>query len=240
MELQPETGVGRALSVGRTVIYHKIKDIVDTHTEITVDKVAHVTFNVSREQLQPFTNSHRRDEAGGYHVPVDFLLPNRDHLTPIHTSPNKECVKIKMDALPTSPQGIHYIQQVPFDCQLELNDHMGADAMATKFIEAQATFDPYSSASYCKLLPSPRNINSGEALSTRDGLKLSMKVMAYDFSRTYFIVSESLDVPFIPAFFVSRKKVLLNAADTSVEVTISGLPQQLQALKVSISLVSKA
>ena len=34
LHIQPETGVAIALSTGRAVVYHKIKDVIDTHTEV--------------------------------------------------------------------------------------------------------------------------------------------------------------------------------------------------------------
>ncbi|CAI8001295.1 Nuclear pore membrane glycoprotein 210-like [Geodia barretti] len=44
MHLSPGTGVGTARSPGRAVIYHKIKGVSDTHTEITVKRVAEVGY----------------------------------------------------------------------------------------------------------------------------------------------------------------------------------------------------
>ncbi|KAL5479756.1 hypothetical protein EMCRGX_G023329 [Ephydatia muelleri] len=55
LHIQPETGVAMALSTGRAVVYHKIKDIIDTHTELTVARIHDITFNLTRE-LPHFTN----------------------------------------------------------------------------------------------------------------------------------------------------------------------------------------
>ena len=36
LELDPSTGVARAVSSGRAVIYHNVDGIVDTHTEVSI------------------------------------------------------------------------------------------------------------------------------------------------------------------------------------------------------------
>ena len=36
LELDSSTGVARAVSSGRAVIYHKVDDTVDTHTEVSM------------------------------------------------------------------------------------------------------------------------------------------------------------------------------------------------------------
>lgn len=233
MTLSPGSGVGRATGVGRTVVYHKIEDTTDTHTEITVAKVESVEFNVTRELLTPFTNGHRQEDLEDYQLPVQFFLSGRDTFTPIHTSPNMECLKVTMGMETPPHRGrFYYIQQVPFECQVELRDHTGADVMAARYLGAQATFDPYTSESYCKLLrvESPTSV---EGLSTRDGLRLSLKVVAFDLSQSYSIMSDALAVPFEPGFHVSRREVTMSVIDSTSELTLIGLLHQLQTIKVS-------
>ena len=94
MQLQANSGVGRTMGVGRTVVYHKVENDVDTYTEITVEKVGQVVFNVTQNELGIFTNGLREAELGDYTLPVHFLLPNREQFSRLHTSPNKECLKL--------------------------------------------------------------------------------------------------------------------------------------------------
>ncbi len=232
VELLPDSGVGQAMAVGRTVVYHKIKEVIDTHTEITVAKVNHVAFNVSGN-LKTFTNGERSSMLGNYRIPVEFLLPNDEPFSLIHSSPNKECLKhaangdIDVSSIPFG--GLYYIQQVPFKCQLQLTDRTGADAMATSYIEARAVFDPYTGQSFCELRP----LDNPEGLASREGLRLSLKVTAFDLSNTYSVFSESLVIPFLPAFHLSRSGVMLGAMETTTEVTVTGLFHILQSLEVS-------
>ena len=37
LELDPSTGVARAVSSGRAVFYHNVDDMVDTHTEVSIN-----------------------------------------------------------------------------------------------------------------------------------------------------------------------------------------------------------
>lgn len=240
--LFPETGVGRAVGVGRTVVYHKQKGAVDTHTEITVAKVDEVVLDASLNSLGPFTNG---PQQGGeeYGVPVQFLMAagddgegassQRETFSPVHTSPSKECLKVTM-GIETPPiiGSVYYIQQVPFECIPELRDQNGVDIGASKYLSAQATFDPHTGKSYCKLLPVESSV-SVETLSIRDGLKLSLRVVAFDHARSYSVESQARDVPFEPAFHVSRSEVILSARDTSSEVMVTGLSRQLHTLQVS-------
>lgn len=234
MTLEANSGLGRAAGVGRTVVYHKIEDTTDTHTEITVAKVEGVEFNVSAETLPPFTNGQREEGLGEYLLPVLFLLQGRETFSPIHTSPNKECMKVTMGMETPPPRGrFYYIQQVQFECYVELRDHTGVDVMAAKFLVAQATFDRYTGESYCKLLPVYMSA-SPESLATRDGLRLGVKVMAFDLSRSYSVMSRSLAVPFEPGFHLSRREVIMSVMDASTEITVIGLLHQLQTIKVCV------
>ena len=254
MTLDPTSGIGNATGVGRTVVYHKVEDTTDTHTEITVTKVERAEFNVSTATLAPFTNGRRREGAGDYRLPVQFRPgggaagDNNNNnnnnnnggetFTPIHTSPNKECLRVtmgmEMEAPPTQRGRFYYIQQVPFECHAELRDATGADVGASRYLDAQATFDPYTGESYCSLLPvdTPSSSSSGEGLATQDGLRLSLRVTAFDRLQSYFVMSDSLAVPFEPGFHLSRRELILSSIDTSLELTVTGLLHVLQTIKV--------
>lgn len=226
IRVQPETGVAIALSTGRAVIYHKIRDMIDTHTEITVAKVHEVKLNVT-EKLPTFTNAARQRELGTYRIPVDFLHGNGDlRFSLVQVSPNPACMEeTNVD------EGDVFIQQVPFECLAELR---GANnLLATqKFVGTEASFEPSTGQSYCSVVPvdDPHAI---ETLSTLDELTITLRVRAFDFTQTYEILSEELGIPFVPAFSLSRKSITLTALDTAAEITVSGLPSQLQALQVT-------
>ena len=233
MQLEPGTGVGRAVGVGTTVVYHKVKDTTDTHTEITVAKVAGVVLSSnSTHALGTFTNGHRPAESGDYLLPVAFNMPGGEQFSPVHTSPNKECLKVAMGIEKLPPLGkVYYIQQVLFDCRAELQDRRGMDVMTHKYVVAQPTFDPYTGEYFCKLAP-VESPGSSESLSVKDELRLSVVVEAYDFARSYSVLSEKQDVPFEPGFYLSRREVIISAMDLSSELTVTGLTHQLNTIKV--------
>ena len=224
IRVQPETGVATAISTGRAVIYHKIENIIDTHTEITVSKVQEVNFNVTEKNLPTFTNAQRQPELGIYKIPVEFLHGTGE-FSLLHVSPNPACseeTNITKDGT--------YIQQVPFECIIELTDS-GALLSGCKFIRVEAVFSSIVGKSYCTLYP-VEEAHAVETLSTMEGLSLSLQVRAFDLTQTYDVYSSKLSIPFIPAFSLSRSKIVLSPTDTAAEVTVTGLPKQLQALQV--------
>ena len=228
MEVDGETGVGHALAVGRTVVYHKIHDIIDTHTEITVAKVDRVVFDVDSGNMATFTNGRRQHRLGDYHVPVRFLQVNGDEFSPLYTSSNTECLRRTSGDEGAWPGA--RVQQVPFECYLELREHGGLNAMATEYMGTEAVFDLLTGTASCKLLPLVTD--SAGALSIKDGLQLSLKVVVFDLFRTYSVTVKDLAVPFVPAFYIERKQVVLSMSDSSTELVVRGLPKQLQTIKV--------
>ena len=229
MEVEGASGVGLALTVGRTVIYHKIHDVIDTHTEITVAKVGQVVFDVDKSRIPIFTNGCRQRGLGDYLIPVKFLQENGEEFSPLHSSQDKRCLsRLSGDRKVWSGARL---QQVPFECHLELREQDGSNAMVTEYIVTETTFDPSTGATSCKLLP--LDTDSAEGLSVKDDLQLSLKVVAFDLTRTYSVTSEKLAIPFVSAFYIERKEVILSAKDSSTELIIRGLPMQLQTMKVS-------
>lgn len=237
IQLSPETGIGTAKSPGRAVIYHKIKGVSDTHTEITVKRVEEVVIKANEKELPLFTNAQRQKELGVYSVHVSFYhaLGQREasghdkgYFTSLTLSPNPACSS-EVGLTGRSGGGL-FIQQVPFQCLLELNDN-GHPLETEQFIFAEPHFDPKYGTSSCYLLPN--NVHQAvEFLSTKDKLMLSLKVKAFDSAGTYEVFSSPLTVPLLPAFSLSRDNVTLTSTDTSTTITVTGLPHQLQAIQV--------
>lgn len=224
IRIQPETGVAVALSTGRAIIYHKIQDVIDTHTEIAVTKVHEVNFDRS-ESLPTFTNAPRQQELGAYKIPVKFVQPSTgEEFSLLRVGPNRGCSQ----EVNASEHGT-YIQQVPFECILELKSDRSV-VPANRFIQANAVFEQTSGESFCQL--SPIDHGAVETLSTMEKTLLTVVVKAYDYTKTYEVFSKSMNVPFVPAFSVSRSHITLTPTDTAAEVTVTGLPEQLQALQV--------
>ena len=228
VSLQPDTGVGTAVSPGTTVIYHKILEVIDTHTEITVSKVSEVVFNTSTG-LSTFTNAPRQEELGDYHVRVDFYHSGKDQqFSLIQVSPNRACAE---EVGITNPSDV-YIQQVVFECLLELKDRNGNTLPASKYFTSEPHFDGKSGLSFCKLGGTSDPLAS-ETLAIIDGLSLMLTARAFDLSQTYQVFSQVLGIPFVPAFSLNRQRIVLNMKEQSTEVRVTGLPRQLQSLKVS-------
>ena len=245
MQLSPETGIGTAKSPGRAVIYHKIKGVSDTHTEITVKRVEEVIIKANEKELPLFTNAQRQKELGAYSVLVSFYhthddrsslataVTNQDkgYFTSLLVSPNPACSS--ESRLDIASSGGSYIQQVPFECLLELRDD-GNLLESERFISAQPHFDHRYATSSCYLVPSGDK-HAVEFLSTKDKLTLKLKVKAFNYAATYKVFSSPLSIPLLPAFSVSRDNITLTSNDPSTTITITGLPRQLQAIQVSYS-----
>ena len=186
--LQPDTGVGTAISPGTTVVYHKILEVIDTHTEITVSKVSEVVFNTS-SGLSVFTNAPRQEELGDYRIRVDFCHSGEEEqFSPIQVSPNKVCAE-EVGITNPSDESQLFIQQVPFECILELKDRDGVALPAAKYFTSEAHFDGRSGLSYCKLGGTSDPLSS-ETLAVIDGLSLMLTVRAFDSSQTYQVFSQ--------------------------------------------------
>ena len=237
IQLSPETGVGVARSPGRAVIYHKIKGVSDTHTEITVKRVEEVVVKGNERERPPFTNAPRQKELGLYSILVSFYHTHGDgttgtsdkgYFTSLLTSPHPACANEV-----GVPVGGVYIQQVPFHCLLELRD--GETVLESeRFISAEPHFDHRYGTSSCVLLPSGDQ-HALEFLSTKERLSLGLKVKAFDSAGTYEVFSTPHPVPILPAFSVSRENVTLSSADPSTTITVTGLPRQLQAIQVRVT-----
>ena len=239
MQLSPETGIGTAKSPGRAVIYHKIKGVSDTHTEITVKRVEEVVIKTNEVDLPLFTNAQRQKELRVYSVPVSFYhthtqgrttgpgIFDKGYFTSLPVSPNPTC---SSDLVGEEEGGRGYIQQVPFQCLLELKDS-GSLLESQRFISARAHFDHKYGTSSCFLLPN-NDHQAVEFLSTKEKLSLSVKVKAFDSAGTYEVFSSPVSVPLLPAFSLSRDNITLTSADPSTTITVTGLPRQLQAIHV--------
>jgi len=233
----PDGGVagGGGVAVGRTVVYHKINDVIDSHTEITVVKVEKVEVGVAGVNPSIFTNGRRVRSLGEYRVPVAFFHDANSSFTAVYFSSDKRCVGQGGEHAEGVARGVAEVQlqQVAFDCQLEMRDREGSGIPAEEYILAEATFDASTGASFCRL--SPKETTTAEELASREDLQLRLKVVAGDFSRSYFVASEKLDVPFVPAFYVGRKDVYISAREGATEISVTGVKRQLQALKVSFN-----
>ena len=233
MQLSPETGIGTAKSPGRAVIYHKIKGVSDTHTEITVKRVEEVVIKANEKELPLFTNAPRREELGAYSVLVSFYhtqgprstTHDKGYFTSLIVSPNPAC-----SSEASIESGGVYVQQVPFECLLELTNN-GSPLDSQRFISTRAHFDHKYGTSSCVLLPI-KDHQAVEFLSVKDKLSLSLKVKAFDSASTYQVFSSALSVPLLPAFSLSRDNVTLTASDPSTTLSVTGLPRQLQAIQV--------
>ena len=156
---------------------------------------------------------------------MKFVQPSTgEEFSLLRVGPNRGCSQ----EVNTSEHGT-YIQQVPFECILELKSDRNV-VPVNRFIQANAVFEQTSGESFCQL--SPIDHGAVETLSTMEKTLLTVVVKAYDYTKTYEVFSQSMNVPFVPAFSVSRSHITLTPTDTAAEVTVTGLPEQLRALQV--------
>ncbi|XP_065903533.1 nuclear pore membrane glycoprotein 210-like isoform X3 [Dysidea avara] len=223
------SGVAVAKSTGRTAIYHKIRDVIDTHTEVTVAKIHNITVT-NGNQLGQFTNVMTSQP---YHVMITFHHDNSHHgngatFTPLITSPHLACVN---GSGGTTPPTV-YIQQIGFDCVLSIKSPTHPQISQSDVSSAVSVFDNTTGTSYCHLVPT-NNKATLRLLSSINDITMTLQVRAYDFTQSYEVFSELVRIPFVPAFVLSSEEVLLGSCDASAKVEVWGTPQQLNNIQVS-------
>jgi len=243
------SGVAVAKSTGQTAVYHKIKDVIDTHTEVpctlisvhhymllqvTVAKIHNVTV-ANGNQLKQFTNVMTSQP---YHVMITFYHDNSHHgngatFTPLFTSPNPACTN-ESGATPSRL----YLQQVEFDCLLIIKSPTHPQISQSDVANAVSVFDSTTGTSYCHLVPAS-NKAAQRLISSINDITITLQIRAYDFMRSYEVWSEPIQIPFVPAFVLSSEEVWLGSCDASVKVEVWGTPQQLDNIQVSSIVASE-
>ena len=183
-----------------------------------------------------FTNAQRPDELGPYLIPVEFKDEhNNTDFTLLQASPNKACLEgIVKDNTLNALDDVIYLQQVKFDCVLELQS-FGNVLLTSKYVASNPLFDHVTGRSYCNLLPVLDDDGARKTISTMDHLRLTLKVKAKDFDETYDVWSELLSIPFYPAFHCDIVNVSLTTYQHTSLLTISGLNTILNSLQVNES-----
>ena len=181
--------------------------------------------------MSVFTNSPRQDEVETYLIPVEFKdEQNNTDFTFLTASPNKACLNGLNFERQQVSDGTIYLHQVDYECILDLQN-AGNVLPVSKFIIAKPFFDWKTGQSFCELLPGTDSDALG-TLTTMSQLSLTLKVKAKDFDGTYEVFSQSLEVPFLPAFSIDISSVLLTSHKSTVLFTTLGLPKILQSLQV--------
>lgn len=172
-----------------------------------------------------------------YHVVVTFYHDNNHRgngatFTPLFTSPNPACAN---ESGATPPR--LYIQQVVFDCLLDVKSPTHPQISKSDVANAVSVFDNRTGTSYCHLVPTS-NKAAQRLISSISDIIITIQMRAYDFTGSYEVWSEPVRIPFVPAFVLSSEEVLLGSCDASVNVEVWGTPQQLENIQVSNTLIS--
>lgn len=208
--------------------------------QISVATVKRVFINASSSSLPVFTNAHRPENLGHYLVPVEFKDEHNDSdFTLLQASTDKDCLssdnqQVK-DCVANDEErgttGLLYLQQVSFDCILELRNE-GNLLPTSSYIIARSYFDPFTGSSACQFLEAPGDSESTKSLSLMAGLSLSLRIKARDFDSSYEVWSESVSIPFQPSFSLDVTNVTLTSLQHSLPLSVSGTQQVLQSIQV--------
>lgn len=182
---------------------------------------------ISSTQRVPFTNAAGPND---YTVPVEFHRGG-EAFTPLEMVDKPNCISAVVGKASTNTKS-RFIQQVDFSCLLSLISSHGSLMDAARYMTAAAVFDETSGGYFCALLPG-NDTSSRSNIATETGVKLSLKVLAGDFDSSYSVESETVGVPFVPAFSVSHASVTLTQSEKVAKVVVMGTPEQLRQLKVS-------
>ena len=195
---------------------------------------------MSTSSLPVFTNAHRPDNLGPYLVPVEFKDEHNDSdFTLLQASTDKDCLSdneqvkdcVTNEEKRGSSPGLLYLQQVSFDCILELRNE-GNPLPTSNYIIARSIFDPHAGSSACQLLEVPGDAETSKSLSLMTGLSLNLRVKARDFDSSYEVWSESVSIPFQPAFSLDVTNVTLTSQQHSLPLSVSGTHHVLQSIQV--------
>ena len=244
------SGMAIAKTTGRTVIYHRIKDTVDTHTEVcilindhcmkyivqvTVVSVNKISID-NINQLGVFTNAITSQQP--YHVMLTFYhkdgpftsLPvTNSHSTCYNRSTISEQPVIEqINTLPV------YLQQVGFDCLLTVKSPTHPQISQSDVAKAVAVFDKRSGKSYCHLMPTS-NSASQRLLSIINDVTMTLQIIAYDFDHSYTVSSTLVEIPFVPSFVLSQQHIKLGSCDATGKIEVWGTNDQLNNLQVTIT-----
>ena len=232
------SGVAIAKTTGRTAIYHKIKDIVDTHTEVCIlinDHHSMLTLQVSvvkvhnisiDSQSEVFTNVMTSQE---YHVMITFNHKDGP-FTPIPATTGcySNFTGIHDTTLNTQPA---YLQQVGFDCLLTVKSPTHPQISQSDVAKAVAVFNNRSGKSYCHLMPTS-NSATQRLLSIFNDVTMTLQVVAYDFDHLYTISSAPVRIPFVPSFVLRQQQIKVGSCDPSTKIEVWGTKDQLTNLQV--------
>ena len=176
----------------------------------------------------PFTNAAGPSD---YTIPVEFHRGGGEAFTPLEVVDKPDCISATSGRTATAAKS-RFIQQVHFSCVLSLISAHGSLMDAGRYMTAAAVFDVTTGDYLCALLPVNDTSSHGN-IATESGMKLSLKVVASDFDGSYSVESETVGVPFVPAFSVSHASVTLTQSEKVAKVVVMGTPEQLKQLKVS-------
>ena len=183
---------------------------------------------VRSTQHVPFTNAVGPSE---YTVPVEFRRQEGETFTPLEVVDKPDCISATTGRAGASVKA-RFIQQVDFSCELSLISVHGSLMDANRFMSAAAAFDVTTGNYYCALSPG-NDTSANSHIAAESGMRLSLKVIAGDFDGSYSVESETVGVPFVPAFSVSHASVTLSQSEKAAKVIVMGTPEQLNQLKVS-------
>ena len=232
------SGVAIAKTTGRTAIYHKIKDVVDTHTEVcvlindqhsmftiqvTVVKVHNISID---SQSEVFTNVMTSQE---YHVMLTFNHKDGP-FTPILATTGCYSNSTGMHDATLNTQPV-YLQQVGFDCLLTVKSPTHPQISQSDVAKAVAVFNNRSGKSYCHLMPTS-NSATQRLLSIFNDVTMTLQVVAYDFDHLYTVSPAPVRIPFMPSFVLRQQQIKVGSCDHSTEIEVWGTKDQLTNLQV--------
>lgn len=219
VSINSTTGMAMATAAGTATIYYKIPQLYSAQTEVKVESLSYI--HVSRDDALVITNIPRLD-GRGYVIPVNL---GHDYLSQEQTTKASGLV----DGILLFEE-LGFKQATPFQCILHLGHDLKGNIHAHDLFEVKPGF--VDGQPMCYVVPKNAKddvIKSASSIAAQ----LSLVVRIFDEIQGRSESSESLKLPFVPAFVLSETELELSADKRKAQVFVMANAEQLNNLEVN-------
>ena len=219
VSINSTTGMAMATAAGTATIYYKIPQLYSAQTEVKVESLSYI--HVPRDDALVITNIPRLD-GRGYVIPVNL---GNDYLSQEQTTKASGLV----DGILLFEE-LGFKQATPFQCILHLGHDLQGNIHAHDLFEVKPGF--VNGQPMCYVVPKNAKddvIKSASSIAAQ----LSLVVRIFDEIQGRSESSESLKLPFVPAFVLSETELELSADKRKAQVFVMANAEQLNNLEVN-------
>ncbi|XP_076471495.1 nuclear pore membrane glycoprotein 210-like [Babylonia areolata] len=212
VQVDRQTGVGRAVSVGHSVLAYTVSPDVVTNTEVTV-------VPVERMEVRPVVKYLTTNPDTSQFIPVTFTSPAA--LTGTNCTAPAEQRK-----------GGYKSPIIPFSCTLQLTNHQ-ADVSVSDIFSAHPVFDAVSGEQGCWVESVASTPTLQQVSTLQSSITLTTSLPRLDGQPE--VTSDLLTLDLLPAFHVYNTELHLSTRSPLGSVRVATLPKVMQNIQVTSS-----